>query len=711
MEENLKQFNEAGASEIIRIAIFGPESTGKTTLAKQLADYYQTVWVPEFARDYLQEKLNSGRGVCDIDDMLPIAYGQTKLENESAAIADTYLFCDTNLMVTKVFSELYYNFCDSLLDKAARTHQYDLFFLTDIDVPWEDDGLRDSPEGRESVFSVFKQSLIDNKKPFITLTGDKETRLNKAIAILEELRKAKKMGIDSLDFVQIYEHGIPIAKVQEQLTIYKNGIAKTILDRPATIGDGIMYLSTEEFIEKATFFDANKASLTLKKLVPASGAATRMFKFLNEFLRDYHYETESINAYINRKRDLELSLFIVGMDKFSFFEAIDKRLRADFAEFEFWPADKKNYYFITYLLYPDYFDFASKPKGVLPFHKYSDHVATPFEEHLNESVAYASVQQKSYLHFTITQAHQTLFEKLEQELKSKIETQSNTTIEIGYSYQDKSTDSVTVDANNYLVKNQNNELLFRPGGHGALIENLNALDADIVFIKNIDNVIQNEMNAIALYKKGLAGILLELQQRVFNYLDAIHLQKFEESGVDEIVLFVQNELSIELIKGFSKFTFENKIKELIRVLDRPIRVCGMVKNEGEPGGGPFWVIDGKGKMNLQIVESSQMDLKNEEQQRILDNATHFNPVDLVCGIKNYKNQKFDLSQFVDHNSGFIVERKLGSDTIKSYELPGLWNGAMAKWITVFVEVPMVTFNPVKNVNDLLKPAHQAQQAL
>jgi hypothetical protein len=262
-----------------------------------------------------------------------------------------------------------------------------------------------------------------------------------------------------------------------------------------------------------------------------------------------------------------------------------------------------------------------------------------------------------------------------------------------------------------LARNQNNELLFRPGGHGALIENLNALDADIVFIKNIDNVIQNHMDAIALYKKGLAGILLELQQCIFNYLEAIHQQQVGECEVDEIVAFVQNELNIELIKGFSKFTFENKIKELVRVLDRPIRVCGMVKNEGEPGGGPFWVIDGKGKTTLQIVESSQMDLKNEEQQRILENATHFNPVDLVCGIKNYKNQKFDLSLFVDHKSGFIVERKLGDKTIRTYELPGLWNGAMAKWITVFVEVPMVTFNPVKNVNDLLKPAHQPHHAL
>jgi nicotinamide riboside kinase len=319
MEENLKQLQKTGATEIIRIAIFGPESTGKTTLAKQLADHYKTVWVPEYARDYLQKKWDKNQSVCDIDDMLPIAYGQTKLENDSALIANKYLFCDTNLMVTKVFSEMYYDFCDTLLDKAARAHQYDLFFLTDIDVPWEKDDIRDSPEGRESVFSVFKQSLIDHKKPFITLSGDKETRLNTAISILNDLALAKETGISSLDFVQIYNHGIPMQNIQKQLSIFKDGIAKTILDRPATINDGILKLSSEDFEKNALFFDTNKSNLILEKFVPASGAATRMFKFLNEFLTEFDINNESVNAYINRKKDTELSLFIIGMDKFPFF--------------------------------------------------------------------------------------------------------------------------------------------------------------------------------------------------------------------------------------------------------------------------------------------------------------------------------------------------------------------------------------------------------
>lgn len=217
MEKNLKQLRYTGGSEILKIALFGPESTGKTTLAKQLAEYFKTAWAPEFARDYLQEKWDRTAEVCDVNDMLPIAYGQIQIENERFSIANKFLFCDTNLLVTKVFSEVYYNFCDPLLDKAARKHEYDLFFLTDIDFPWEKDDLRDKPEGREAVFEAFKQTLIDNKKPFIVLSGDKEVRLNTAIEILEDLAKAKKMGFSSKDFVQIYEYGIPFNKIKNKL--------------------------------------------------------------------------------------------------------------------------------------------------------------------------------------------------------------------------------------------------------------------------------------------------------------------------------------------------------------------------------------------------------------------------------------------------------------------------------------------------------------
>lgn len=704
MEKNLRQQKTA----IIKIALFGPESTGKTTLAKQLAEYYETEWVPEFARDYLQEKWEENQHICAADDMMPIAYGQVALENEKLSAAKKYLFSDTNLMVTKVFSEMYYGFCDPLLNEAALEHEYDLFFLTDIDVPWEKDDIRDTPEGRESIFSVFKQALIESGKPFITLSGNKESRLSQATAIIDHLTLAKQHGILSADFVQIYNHGIPFENILSQLEIFKNGIAKANLIAPATIDNGILSLSEDDFEKKAAFFDQQKEKLKIKKFVPASGAATRMFKFLTAFLNDFDIEKETVNAYINRKNDKELAIFIVGMEKFPFFETIDKKLREIYPDFETLERDYKNYYFIKLLLSQEYFNSANKPKAVLPFHLYKTHIANPIEEHLNECVHYATSENVSNLHFTVSEIHQELFEKAVDEVKEKIEKPSGTKINIGYSYQNKSTDSINADLKNKIVKNNNGELVFRPGGHGALIENLNNLDSDIIFIKNIDNVIQNHIDKITLYKKALGGILIEVQQKVFGYLNAIEKEEISENELIEIAAFLTQKLNIKMTKDFNKFTFENKIAKIKDLLDRPIRVCGMVKNEGEPGGGPFWVMNEKGEVSLQIVETSQVDLNNKKQLEILEESTHFNPVDLVCGIKNYKGEKFNLKQFVDQKSGFIVEKSVEGKPVKSYELPGLWNGSMANWLTVFVAVPLITFNPVKTVNDLLKAAHQPQ---
>ncbi|MDP5199380.1 DUF4301 family protein [Flavobacterium sp. DG2-3] len=704
MEKDLRQQK----TTIIKIALFGPESTGKTTLAKQLAEYYETEWVPEFARDYLQEKWEENKHICVADDMMPIAYGQTALENEKLATANKYLFCDTNLMVTKVFSEMYYGFCDPLLNEAALKHEYDLFFLTDIDVPWEKDDIRDTPEGRETVFSVFKQTLIDTKKPFITLSGDKECRLAKATSIINNLTIAKEKGFSSNDFVEIYNHGTDFENVFKQLEIFKNGIPKSNLISPATVNNGILSLSEAEFQEKASFYDIHKSEFKLKKFVPASGAASRMFKFLTAFLNDFDINKETINAYINRTKDRELPIFIVAMEKFPFFKEVDKKLREIYPDFESLERDYKNYYFIKTVLSPDYFDFANKPKAVLPFHEYKTHIAIPIEEHLNECVHYATSGEVSNLHFTVSEAHQSLFEESVLKLKDDIEALSQTKINVSYSYQSKKTDSVNVDLKNKLVRDKNDKLVFRPGGHGALIDNLNQLDSDIIFVKNIDNVIQNHIDEITLYKKALAGILITIQQKVFGYLQAIEKKEIQKEEITEITSFLKEKLNTDLSSDFNKFTLENQIEKIKELLDRPIRVCGMVKNEGEPGGGPFWVMNDKGVTSLQIVETSQVDLSNKKQQEILAEATHFNPVDLVCGIKNYKNEKFDLLQFVDQNAGFIVEKSVDGKTVRSYELPGLWNGSMANWLTIFVAVPLITFNPVKTVNDLLKAAHQPQ---
>ena len=704
MEENLKQ----QSADIIKIAIFGPESTGKTTLAQQLASHFETVWAPEFARDYLQEKFNDAGIICEPEDLMPIAVGQTKLENEVLTVANKFLFADTCLMVTKVYSEIYYNFCDPVLDKAARKHKYDLFFLTDIDVPWEKDDLRDRPDDREMLFRTFKKALVDNKKPFITLSGDTETRLQKAVKIVEDLVRCKEIGLSSYDYVQIYNYGISPETIKTHLDIFRSGIAKSILDRPAKKEDGILKLSEAEFTAFSNYFDSKKSALKLKKFVPASGAASRMFKFLSEFLNEFDVQNETINAYVNRKNAGALMIFLAGLEKFPFFEAVDNKLKQLNPDFNSWERDQKNYQFVKTLLSPSFFDFCNKAKGMLPFHEYETHIATPIEEHLNEAAFYASSNGVSNLHFTISEIHQEEFLKIINNVKGKVEKATNTTIQINHTHQDRATDTIAVDLENEPFRDANGQLLFRPAGHGALISNLNRLDADIVFIKNIDNVIQNHIETISLYKKALAGILVELQHQVFDYLNQIEKAQVKDENIDEIIQFAKQKLNIAVIEDFSKYTLENKISYIAEMLNRPIRVCGMVKNEGEPGGGPFWVRDSKGNTSLQIVETSQIDLTNAQQAKLLSESTHFNPVDLVCGIRDYKGAKFDLNDFIDHNSGFIVSKNKNGEPIKAYELPGLWNGAMAKWITVFVEVPLITFNPVKTVNDLLKPAHQPQ---
>jgi len=612
------------------------------------------------------------------------------------------------LMVTKVFSEMYYNFCDPILDKAASKHKYDLFFLTDVDMPWRKDDLRDKPSDRANTFSIFKKALIENNKPFIIISGTEEERFNRALKILSDLEETKNIGLSSHDLVQIYEYGVNPETILKHLAIFKKGMPKTILDRAAVIDDGIIRFSETDFKQLENLFDSKRNTLKLKKFVPASGAASRMFKFLLEFLSDFNGNEESINAYINRKKDTSLTVFLAGLEKYPFYEEIDNALKKNYSNYTYWNKDLKDYYFIKTLLSPKYLNFAGKPKGILPFHKYEDHIATPVEEHLNECAFYANSNNTAFLHFTVSEEHQIAFEEIIDKVKSKIEKQSGVAINIKFSYQNKATDTIAVNAENMPFRNEKGELVFRPGGHGALIDNLNNLDADIIFIKNIDNVIQNHIQEITLYKKALAGILITLQEQIFSYLKKLDSDTTTESDIQDIVTFVKNKLNNGIVSDFQKYTLENKINYIKEILDRPIRVCGMVKNEGEPGGGPFWIKDKSGLISLQIVESSQVDANNIEQLTILKTATHFNPVDLICGIKNYKGEKFDLTRFVDHNSGFIVEKYKSGRLIKAYELPGLWNGAMAKWITIFVQVPLITFNPVKTVNDLLKPAHQPQ---
>lgn len=501
------------------------------------------------------------------------------------------------------------------------------------------------------------------------------------------------------DIKQIQDKGISLENIEQQLQFFKNGISKIILERSATINDGIINFSKEEKNALCRYFDENKHKKTIKKFVPASGAASRMFKFLSEFLSEFDFEKGTINAYINHKKEHDLPVFLVGIKNFPFYKKVISAvidLYPDYYELE---KDQKDFLFIKTLLAAEHFDFTNKPKGVLPFHAINDTILSPVEEHLNESVFYKTIDEKPKVHFTISKEHQSLFENITKEYPA---------IEVSFSHQDESTDTIAVNPDNSPFRKEDGSLMFRPGGHGALIENLNKLSSDILFIKNIDNVSQNYIDDILTYKKLLGGLLLKTQTQIFDYLKNLENNYLTDDLIEEIKKFTIEKINISLPVNFDEFQSEDKINLLFNELNRPIRVCGMVKNEGEPGGGPFWVKNTDGMSSLQIVETSQIDLKDTDQKKIVEQATHFNPVDLVCGIKDYKNNKFDLTQFVDKNTGFIVDKNKNGKALKGFELPGLWNGAMANWITLFVEVPLSTFNPVKTVNDLLKPAHQPE---
>jgi len=499
------------------------------------------------------------------------------------------------------------------------------------------------------------------------------------------------------DIKYIQERGNSLEKIEQQLFYFKNGIPKINLVKPAIINDGILALNALEVEEYSVFFDANKTNYSIEKFVPASGAATRMFKFLNEFLNEFDLDNDTINSYINKCKAKDLSIFIIGLKKFPFYQKLKTKTIELHPDYASCVVNKKHFLLIKTLLSTNGLNYAQKPKGILPFHNNGARNFTPIEENILESSFYACTNKKTKIHFTINEEFLLDFQSI---------TNSFQHFEINFSYQDSASDTLAVDKNNVPFRLKDGNLFFRPGGHGALIENLNCLNSNFIFLKNIDNVAQNNKVIISNYKKVLGSIIIKTQQKVFDYLKDLESIEINDAKLLEIIAFAQKKLSFSVSEDFVHFKNSYKAAYLTKVLNRPIRVCGMVKNEGEPGGGPFWIKDDKGKQTLQIVESSQIDSFNKNQIKIAKKATHFNPVDIVCGVYDYKGNKFDLKQFIDHKAAFITEKNKNGTLIKAIELPGLWNGAMAKWTTIFVEIPLETFNPVKTVNDLLKPAHQ-----
>lgn len=469
------------------------------------------------------------------------------------------------------------------------------------------------------------------------------------------------------------EHGLTPAALETQLKNFREGFPFLPVTRAASCGDGIRVLDAAGIEQAAARYDRAKESLRVVKFVPASGAATRMFKDLFEFVREGRRTAVVGELLANRRR------------------------------FAFWPelraivGDDADELRTVENIVAEGLRYGETPKGLVSFHRYGDEVRKAVEEHLVEGAQYAAAGGEVKIHFTVSSEHLTRFEALLAEKIPVYESRFEVKYRISFSVQDPSTDTLAVNPDCTPFRRADGRLLFRPAGHGALIGNLGKIDADIVFVKNIDNVTTDARRSdTVLYKKALAGVLLALQERIFEYLMALEVPGAE---LEPIAAFIENELCVKLPKDYGTAL-------LRQVLDRPIRVCGMVRNEGEPGGGPFWVAGADGLETLQIAESNQI---APEKRKLMRSATHFNPVDLVCSFRTSKGGRFDLREFVDPATGFISRKSDGGRELLAQELPGLWNGAMARWNTVFVEVPITTFSPVKVVTDLLRPEHQGDE--
>ena len=493
--------------------------------------------------------------------------------------------------------------------------------------------------------------------------------------------------------------GISEEKIADQLASFKTGFPFLQLSAAASIDNGGIMLA-DEAEQKAYLaaWDAYKeGDKKVVKFVPASGAASRMFKNMFEFLgADYDEPTT----------DFEKKFFEHVHD-FAFFNDLNAAcLKNNGKDIDALVAEKNFKAVVSNLLEGAGLNYGSLPKGLLKFHRYEDGVRTPLEEHLVEGALYAAGKSGEVnVHFTVSTEHRELFQKLVDEKVAEYAAKFGIKYNISFSEQKPSTDTIAADMENNPFR-VDGKLLFRPGGHGALIENLNDLDADVVFIKNIDNVVPDRLKGDTVtYKKLLAGVLVTLQKKAFEYLTLLDSGNYSTAQVQEIIHFVQNELRCrkEDIKNLEDAEL---VIYLRNKLNRPMRVCGMVKNVGEPGGGPFLAYNPDGTVSLQILESSQIDMKDAEKKAMFEKGTHFNPVDLVCAVRDYKGEKFNLVNFVDKATGFISYKSKGGKDLKALELPGLWNGSMSDWSTVFVEVPLSTFNPVKTVNDLLREQHQ-----
>ncbi|MCX6257866.1 MAG: DUF4301 family protein [Bacteroidia bacterium] len=511
------------------------------------------------------------------------------------------------------------------------------------------------------------------------------------------------------DLEQFSERGINESVIKQQIENFRTGFPFLDIVKEATVKSGIIRIEDPEIEKFIEIFETESIGKKIVKFVPASGAASRMFKELFNFIETYTGSDEEYLKLIADKSIESVYYTIEHLDYFPFFDELKTFLLENNLEIE--DMRKKNEFVPIFkaLLSEKGLNYGNLPKALINFHKYQDGYRTPVQEHLIEAVNYCrSEDDKIFVHFTISPEHRKIFKKHVDDVKKQIEEKFNLKFNITLSEQLPSTDIIAVDENNNPFRDDDGNLLFRPGGHGALIENLNEIDADIIFIKNIDNIAPDSLKfKTFIYKKALAGMLMSLYDKICEYLEILDDPKdIDDKLLDKIYKFVEKDLFIMPGPKMARMSRKKTIKYLKRKLDRPLRICGMVRNEGEPGGGPFWAKNPDGTVSLQIVETAQIDLQDKDTEKIFQNSTHFNPVDLVCITRNYQGKKFDLHHFIDKSTGLISQKSKNGKILKAQELPGLWNGAMSDWITIFVEVPIETFSPVKFINDLLRENHQ-----
>lgn len=501
------------------------------------------------------------------------------------------------------------------------------------------------------------------------------------------------------DLKTLASRGIPEEKIKEQLNSFATGFPYLQLSASAAIGNGILAVDDNTAAEYLDVWNEYLAeNHRIVKFVPASGAASRMFKNLFEFI-DAEYDTPTT--------DFEKKFFD-NITRFAFYDALNDACMVLYNNSIDGLIEEDNHKeVVAALLGEDGLNYGALPKGLLQFHLYESQIRTAMEEHLAEGAMYAGNAERNVnVHFTVSHDHLPLFKALVEQVRPEYESMYNVKYHITFSEQKPSTDTIAADMENQPFRDSDGSLLFRPGGHGALIENLNDIDADVIFVKNIDNVVPDRLkDETVKYKKIIGGVLIALKKQIDAYMAQLKSGNYTSNDLKAMATFLEKSL-YNHNETLATLDDAQLAAYLLKKFDRPIRVCGMVKNVGEPGGGPFLAYNQDGTVSLQILESSQIDMNNATAKTLFEQGTHFNPVDLVCAVRNGEGKKYNLPKYVDKNTGFISYKSKSGKELKALELPGLWNGAMSDWNTVFVEVPIATFNPVKTVNDLLRDQHQ-----